>query len=379
MKKTISLLSVLSLCFAYAGHDTGLACEHEHEHKHEHERGHGYPTCLGGDVMLLEVSEKVQKALGLATVRSERRRLDGSRFFAGRYELAPEARITVGSPVAGRLRLVVRPLDRIAKGDVLFTVESAELVAQEKEIAQLERRLAVYRELKTANAALENELAVKKAAVAAQVSGNEVKDGVVTVRAPAAGSVESLTVSDGAWLVTGAEVVRLIRPDALRLKALVAASEADQLTDGQACVVEGTEGEIRLGVGDGAGLVPVYAVFPKGAPRRRAGVRARLECVTDAHAPEVRVVPNGAVVRLGLKPAVFVRDRSDDDRFVAVPVVPGVSKGGWTAVEGLPDGDVEVVVAGAYELRIAVMSKESGVKTTGHFHADGQFHEGEDE
>ena len=70
---------------------------------------------------------------------------------------------------------------------------------------------------------------------------------------------------------------------------------------------------------------------------------------------------------------------SDDDRFVAVPVVPGVSKGGWTAVEGLPDGDVEVVVAGAYELRIAVMSKESGVKTTGHFHADGQFHEGEDE
>ena len=44
-----------------------------------------------------------------------------------------------------------------------------------------------------------------------------------------------------------------------------------------------------------------------------------------------------------------------------------------------PHGNVEVVVAGAYELRIAVMSKESGVKTTGHFHADGQFHEGEDE
>ncbi len=134
MKKAISLLSVLSLCFAYAGHDTGLACEHEHEHKHEHE--HGHPACGGGDVMSLEVSEKVQKALGLATVRSERRRLDGSKFFAGRYELAPEARITVGSPVAGRLRLVVRPLDRIAKGDVLFTVESAELVAQEKEIAR---------------------------------------------------------------------------------------------------------------------------------------------------------------------------------------------------------------------------------------------------
>ena len=46
MKKTISLLSVLSLCFAYAGHDTGHACEHkhEHEHGHEHERGHGHPA-----------------------------------------------------------------------------------------------------------------------------------------------------------------------------------------------------------------------------------------------------------------------------------------------------------------------------------------------
>ena len=145
MKKTISLLSVLSLCFAYAGHDTGLACEHKHEHEHGHEHERGHPACGGGDVMSLEVSEKVQKALGLATVRSERRRLDGSRFFAGRYALAPEARITVGLPVAGRLRLVVRPLDRIAKGDVLFTVDSAELVAQEKEIAQLDRSLAVYR------------------------------------------------------------------------------------------------------------------------------------------------------------------------------------------------------------------------------------------
>jgi len=380
MKLAICVMSILAFCAVYAGqghqhehghkdgHDHGAACEHGHEHRAE------------GNLRSVEIAEGVQKALGLKTVHPEHRRLQGIRVFTGRYELAPEARRAIVSPVAGRLRLAVKPLDKVEKGRVLFTIESPDLVARSREIELLERRLGVYRGLKSANAALENELAVKKAARAALVAGNEEKDGVVTIRATATGVVEALGVSDGAGLETGTEVLRLVRKDSLRLKALVVASEAGRLADGLACEVEGVTGELRLGMGDDTGLVPVYAVFPKGTLRGRTGARARLVCMTDASAPESRVVPASAIVRIGLQPTVFVRDEHDADRFLAMPVTPGVSNGGWTAIDGLPnDDDLEVVSEGAYELKLGLAASGSANSAAGHFHADGTFHSGKEE
>ena len=362
MKTAICMVFTLAFCAVYAEHD------HDHEHGEM------------GNLKSVEVAEGVQKALGLKTIRVERRRLQGLRVFTGRYELAPEARSAVISPVAGRLRLVVKPLDKVEKGQVLFRVESPDLLARSREIELLARRLDVYRGLKSANATLENELAVKKAAHAALVAGHEEKDGVVTVRATTAGTVEALAIPDGSGLETGTEVLRLVRPDALRLKAMVAASDADRLAAGLACEVDGVEGELRLGLGDDSGLVPVYAIFPNGTSKGRVGARARLACVTEASAHESRVVPTSAIVRIGLQPTVFVRDEHDADRFLAMPVTPGVSNGGWTAVEGLPDDDdLEVVSEGAYELKLGLAASGSPESSAGHFHADGTFHEGKDE
>lgn len=88
-------------------------------------------------------------------------------------------------------------------------------------------------------------------------------------------------------------------------------------------------------------------------------------------------VPRAAIVRIGLQPTVFIRDEHDEDRFLAIGVTPGESSGGWTAVTGLlDDEDLEVVVQGAYELKLARTADTT--KPTGHFHADGTFHEGED-
>ena len=83
-------------------------------------------------------------------------------------------------------------------------------------------------------------------------------------------------------------------------------------------------------------------------------------------------------VRIGLHPTVFVRDEDGRSRFLALPVVPGLTNGGWTAVTGLPDDDdLEIVTDGAYELRLALSSPAAN--PAGHFHADGTFHEGTDE
>ncbi len=393
MKKTL-----IWLCFM--GFYTANAEAHHHEHKHEEPKAalHGHEpgkcnhktapeTCKAEkhdhahacEFKAVKLSAGAQKALGLETMHPQRRQLKGIRYFAGRYELSPESRRAVPSPVTGRLQLKVKPLDKVAKGQELFTITSPELVSRSREIAQLEKRLAIYRELNSANADLENQLAVKKAERAALVFNHEERDGVVTIRAMMAGVVEATPAADGSWLELGAEVVRLVRPDGLQLKVLAATSEAAKLTPGGACEVDGIKGELRLGLGDDTGMVPVYAVFPQGIAKGMVGERAQLAVMTDKSTPQARVVPNSAIVRLGLQPTVFVRDEHDKERFIALPVTIGVQNGGWTAIEGLPENDhLEVVATGAYELKLGIAEQTSGAKTAGHFHADGSFHEGND-
>lgn len=369
--KKIVFAFFAALCFgAFAEDHDHEHHEHEHhEHEHHHNHDHGKSV---------EVAPAVQQALALKTVHPEKRRLSGLTVLTGRYELAPEARRSIVSPVAGRLSLKVKPFSKVAAGDVLLTVSAPDLVSQADEIALLEKRLEVYRRIKTPNAALENELAVKKAARAAALSGASETNGVVEVRATSDGVVEALLTTDGAWVEVGAEVVRLVKPDALRLKALVSSPEVEKLADGLVCEADGVKGEVRIGLDAESGLIPVYAIFPDGAPRGRVGARGAFTCETDTSAKESVCVPRSAIVRIGLTPTVFIRDEDDEDRFLAIEVTTGETVSGWTAVEGLPDDDdIEVVSAGAYELKLALADDKA--KPSGHFHADGTFHDGEDE
>ncbi len=340
--------------------------EHEHEHKHEHEHDHG---------RAVEVSDSAARSMGLRTVRVERRRMRSTVTLTGRMELAPDARRTVAAPLAGRLTLKVKPLQQVEKGDALLTLAAPELAARAQEIGVLEKRLEVYRQLKSANAELEAQLKLKRAEREALLNGAEERDGLVLVRAASAGTVESLLVNEGAWVESGASVIGLVRPQALRFRAVLAASEAARLKEGLKVDLEGVSGTLRLGIGDSSGTVPAYALFAEGAVPRRAGERASVACVLDETEAPVRAVPTACLVRIGLEPTVFVRDEHDPDRYLAVRVETGLSDGGWTEVRGLPDDDdLEVVREGAYELKLALAAK-AGTKGAGHFHADGTFHE----
>ena len=378
-----------------------LACAHEHGSGCSQERGDGHhcrgdaherPKCAtdrkaGRHAKSVSVTKAVQQVMGLRTVHAENRRVASTVSFAGRYELIPDARKVVSSPVAGRLSLLVKTLDNVQKGEPLFTVTSPELVARSREISALEKRLKVYREIKTPNAALENELAVKCAEREAMLAGAEEKDGVVTVRAATEGMVESLIAQDGAWLETGAAAIQTVRAHHLRFKALVAASDALHLKDGMSAKVGAHPGRIRIGVGDDTGLVPVYVLFA-GDVKALAGERSDAECVTDETEKPHLAVPSKCIVSIGLQPTVFVRDPHNAERFIATPVVPVVSGGAWTAVEGLSPyakkphtrdlfpHRCEIVCEGAYELKLALASDGAG-REPGHFHADGTFHTGE--
>ena len=355
--KTSLAAAVAVLCF-------GAFAEEAHHHHHDHGRS-------------VEVAEATQRAMGLKTVRAEKRRIASTVALTGRLELSPDAQLAVATPVAGKLAFKVKSLQRVKAGELLFTVSAPSLVARANEIAILEKRLKVYHEIGTPNAALESELAVKRAEREALLAKAEESDGLVSVRAPSDGQVDSLSAQDGSWLEPGAAAIRLLRPNALRFKALATASDAARLRDGMKADVAGRPGEIRLGVGDGLGIIPVYVLFDSPV-EGRSGERVVATCVTNESESPVAAVPSASIVRIGLQSMVFVRDEDDRDRFLALPVAPGLTGGGWTAVTGLPDDDdLEIVTDGAYELRLALSS--SAANPAGHFHADGTFHEGTDE
>ncbi len=323
---------------------------------------------------MLTIPLEIQQVMGLQTAHAEVRAVEASRAFPGRFELNPDARQMSATPVEGRLTLHVKPLARVKVGDPLFSVASPDLVAQAHQIAVIERRLAVYREAKTPNAALESELAVLQAAREAALAGADETNGVVIVRATVEGLVEDLIAAQGAWVERGASVVQLVQPHNLRFVAQVAAEDVATLADGIPATVGAEKGILRLGVGDASGLVPVYVTFDR-TVASFAGARGVLECVVaGAHQPQL-AVPTEAIVTIGLQPTVFVQDHHHPVHFIAVPVVLKQKGGGWTAVEGLPSEHCEVVCAGAYELKLALAT--GGEKSAGHFHADGVFHEGE--
>ena len=170
------------------------ACEHEHEHEHKHEHQHEHAHGAG-----IEVAASAARAMGLQTVRPEKRRMRSTMTLLGRLELAPDARMSTATPVGGRVSIKVRPLENVAAGAVLFTVEAPELRAKAKEVALLEQRLKVYRDLNRVPAERESELTLKRAEREALLAGSEERDGVVSVRAKASGRVESREGDDRAW------------------------------------------------------------------------------------------------------------------------------------------------------------------------------------
>lgn len=353
--------------------DEGAKCETTHEH--------------GQHAKTVSVTEAVQQVMGLKTVSAENRRVASTFSFAGRYELAPDARKIVASPVAGRLTLLVKTLDNVRKGEPLFKVTSPDLVARSREILALENRLKVYREIKTPNAALENQLAVKRAEREAMLAGTEERDGVVTVRAASDGMIESLIAQDGAWLETGAAALQTVQMHNIRFKALVAASDALHLKNSASAKVGTNAGRIQIGAGDDSGLVPIYILFDS-AVSAISGERGVAECVTNETEKPHIAVPSRCIVSVGLQPTVFVKDPHNPERFIATPVTPVVSGGGWTAIEGLSPQTsnphtrdlfphrCEIVSEGVYELKLALPSS-GAPKESGHFHADGTFHTGE--
>ena len=121
--------------------------------------------------------ESAQRLLGLSVVTAMPRRVTGTVRFPGRFELMPDARRAYSAPLPGVVEVKVRPPQRVAAGEVLFTLHAPEWTRVNGEVREaaaalalfkaeseaLRKRLAQLREAGVRHAELEQQLAVKAA------------------------------------------------------------------------------------------------------------------------------------------------------------------------------------------------------------------------
>lgn len=128
--------TVLALCcaFAVACHRPASSEPDDHEHEHEHAEA---PTNR------IAVPDTVRRNLGIEFAAVERRAVAATLRLPGHFELLPQARAEHRTPMAGRVTIHVAPLQAVAAGTVLYTIDAPGWRALQRELGGLETELQV--------------------------------------------------------------------------------------------------------------------------------------------------------------------------------------------------------------------------------------------
>lgn len=200
------------------------------------------------------------------------------------------------------------------------------------------------------------------------------------------GVIESLAITDGSFVDETTLVLTTIDPTQIRFRALglqsdlpkfegvetarIVPPQADQRDINEA--VEATL-VVGLAADPGQRTITLYAEPAELRAWTRPGVSAFLEIATASTGGPALAIPRSAVVKDGITHVFFRRDPQDPNKAIRVEADLGVDDGRWIEIKsGLGPND-EVVLDGAYELKLA--SSQSGTtQKGGHFHADGTYH-----
>ncbi|MBI5850353.1 MAG: HlyD family efflux transporter periplasmic adaptor subunit [Planctomycetes bacterium] len=125
----------------------------------------------------IDVPEIVRRNLGIAFVTVERRRVGQTLRVPGHFELLPSARHEHRVPVAGRVEVLVQPLQAVATGDLLFRIDSPTWRQVQRELGELsasmratEARFASMQPLVAAHRVHEESLKEAVAVIEARVA-----------------------------------------------------------------------------------------------------------------------------------------------------------------------------------------------------------------
>lgn len=393
-------------------HEGEEPCSGDHDHDHAKEQSGNTP--VSEDMVSVTIDDKARHSLAMKVEKVVQRPALATKSFYGQMEIPPHAVNTYALPAAGRVKLLVQSAQHVNKGDILYTLDSPEVleikrVADEDKAAlarngvELETLLNRQKQLEaigTRNSELDTSIRFKQAErpgleaaadnsskkLAQTLAGGELKEGTLFVKADRDGSVQSVDMTRGAWGDQGATVLVLTNKGELEFKTT--AHSADPLNDTTARLVldsaDGRESLIldgKLRISDQINREnqtrTIYFVPDKLPESAYAGEVGRLELTSgngseDGYIP----VPNSAVVKVGVNDVVFIQDGANPNKFIMKKVAILPPRQGMTPVKGLMEGQT-IVIKGGYELKYAVPAQGGEKKAAGHFHADGKFHEGE--
>jgi hypothetical protein len=208
----------------------------------------------------------------------------------------------------------------------------------------------------------------------------------VDVRANAPGVVESIGLTEGAWATETSLVLSTVQPKDIRFRAMGLQSDLPKFSEGASARIvppqspgfdigEALDAKLTIGLeaDPDERTMTLIATAKEGRPWMRAGVSAFLEIVVDSSGGRALAIPRSAIVKDGITHVLFRRDPGDPNQAIRVEADMGVDDGRWVVISsGLALGD-EVVLEGAYELKLATAQSGTAQKG-GHFHADGSHH-----
>lgn len=405
-------------------HPDGTVCTGDHDHEgHQHAEGkactddhdHDKPSAGGAgaleDMIPLHVDEKARHSLDMRFEKVTAVPHGAERTLHGQMVIPPHAVNTYALPAAGRVTFHVKSAQQVRKGQLLYTLASPDIVEMEgaaaqakaelnrciADLAALKERRQTLEKIGTKNSELNTTIRFKeteeeslKAALNASenklklaTASGELKDNLLYVYAAADGSVQSVDMTQGAWGEQGAPALVMTNKGDLEFATTIYGTDPVHYAKAQLALTRGKntellDGSLRVAdqVDPATQSRALYFTPDRLPEGTHAGQLARLDLysrdsATDGFIP----VPNSAVVKVGVNDVVFIK--TGEDAFVMKKVQTLPARQGKTPVKGLIPGQT-IGTKGGYELKYILPAEGSGSKkAAGHFHADGQFHEGE--
>jgi hypothetical protein len=208
----------------------------------------------------------------------------------------------------------------------------------------------------------------------------------VEVRASGPGVVESIGLTNGSWAAQTSLVLTTVQPEIIRFRAMGLQSDLPKFSNGATAHIvpprspgidigDAVEADLTIGLEahPDERTITLVATPREQRPWMRAGVSAFLEVVVESSGGKALAIPRSAIVKDGITHVLFRRDPADPNKAIRVEADMGVDDGRWVVINsGLTLGD-EVVIEGAYELKLAT-AQSGTTQKGGHFHADGAFH-----
>ncbi len=334
---------------------------------------------------LVRIDPHALETAGIRVGTAERRALSGGAQIPGEVRFDPMSTAHVAPLVTGRIRRVDAQLgQRVARGDVLATMESADVSGSQATLAAAQARLrAAETALERQQSLVEEGIGARRGLIEAEAEAREARAEVAGLRsqlrvlgsgadgvrlvAPIDGVVVQVHATPGEMTSPQEEAFTIADPSAISVYGEVPELAIARIEQGLRVVfrphalpelsLPGSIEYIAPAIDETTRSLPVRITLDETDARLRSGMYGGVELAGDETRPVA--VPVEAVVTIEGVPTVFVPG-DEPGVFVPTPVRHGRRAGAYYAIEsGLEDG-AAVVVGGAFTLKSALAGELGG-------------------